>query len=51
MRFSRGRFFRSKVIVLHKGKVRAEGPAAEVIAGAQADSLSAAFRNLTGEAP
>jgi ABC-2 type transport system ATP-binding protein len=41
----------SKVIVLHKGKVRAEGPAAEVIAGAQADSLSTAFRTLTGEAP
>jgi ABC-2 type transport system ATP-binding protein len=41
----------SRVIVLHKGKVRAEGPASEVIAAAGADSLSAAFRALTGEAP
>jgi ABC-2 type transport system ATP-binding protein len=41
----------SRVVVLHKGKVRAEGPAPEVIAAAKADSLGAAFRALTGEAP
>jgi len=42
---------RSKIVVLHKGQVRAEGPAAEVIAAARTDSLPAAFRALTGEAP
>jgi ABC-2 type transport system ATP-binding protein len=41
----------SRVIVLHKGKVRAEGPVPEVIAGAKAESLPGAFRALTGEAP
>ncbi len=41
----------SKIIVLHKGQVRAEGPAADVIAAAKTDSLPAAFRALTGEAP
>lgn len=42
---------RSKIVVLHKGQVRAEGPAGEVIATTKTDSLSAAFRALTGEAP
>jgi len=42
---------RSKIVVLHKGQVRAEGPVAEVIAATKTDSLPAAFRALTGEAP
>lgn len=41
----------SRVVVLHKGKVRADGRVPLVVAAAQADSLPAAFRALTGEAP
>ena len=41
----------SRVIVLHKGKVRAHGPVPEVVAAAKAESLKSAFQTLTGEAP
>ena len=41
----------ARVIVLHKGKVRAEGSVPEVIARSGTASLQAAFQSLTGEAP
>ncbi len=42
---------KSRVVVLHKGKVRAHGPVPEIVAAAKAASLHAAFQSLTGEAP
>jgi ABC-2 type transport system ATP-binding protein len=41
----------SRVVLLHKGKVRADGRVPLVVAAAQAETLSGAFRALTGEAP
>ena len=41
----------SRLVVLHKGKVRADGPVPEVTAAVQADTLSAAFHKLTGDQP
>ena len=39
----------ARVIVLHQGRILAEGPVPEVIRGANASSMREAFDNLTGE--
>jgi ABC-2 type transport system ATP-binding protein len=39
----------ARVIVLHQGRILAEGPVPEVIRGANAASMREAFDNLTGE--
>jgi ABC-2 type transport system ATP-binding protein len=39
----------ARLVVLHRGKVRAEGDAAEVVDAARAPSLRAAFESLVQE--
>ena len=39
----------ARVIVLHRGRILAEGPVPDVIRSANAGSIRAAFDNLTGE--